>query len=83
MTSSKKARPFPDRLVLENVPRVNFYEGGPRCPEDICLPSVLRAITKYLGDPDYGCNKCRARNPNLNNIDMGGFSSIQAIPNIE
>ena len=64
MTSSKIARPLPDRLVLKNVPRVNFYEGGPRCPEDICLPSVLRAITEYLGDPDYGCIKCRARNPN-------------------
>jgi hypothetical protein len=51
----------PKRLVLENVPRVNFYDGGPRCPEDICLPSVLRVITEYLGDPYYGCNKCPVR----------------------
>ncbi|MFZ6028325.1 MAG: hypothetical protein ACOYYS_11475 [Chloroflexota bacterium] len=54
----------PARLVLENVPQVKFYDGGSRCPEDICLPSVLRAITEYTDDPDYGCNKCRAKNPN-------------------
>ena len=35
---------FPDRVVLEGVPRVHFYEGGPRCPEDIILPSVMRAL---------------------------------------
>jgi hypothetical protein len=52
------------RLVLDNVPRVNFFEGGQRCPEDICLPSVLRAITEYIEDPDYGCYKCRSRAPN-------------------
>lgn len=55
---------LPIRLVLENVPQVKFYDGGPRCPEDICLPAVLRAIAEYLGDPDYGCNKCRAKHPN-------------------
>ena len=54
----------PARLVLANVPQVKFYDGGRRCPEDICLPSALRALTEYLGDPDYGCNKCRAMNPN-------------------
>jgi hypothetical protein len=64
MSSSPKAALIPDRLVLDNVPRVNFYEGGPRCPEDICLPAVLRAVTEYLGDPDYGCNKCRGHMPN-------------------
>lgn len=53
-----------DRLVLEGVPRVHFYEGGPRCPEDIPLPSVLRALTEYLGDEDYGCKHCQAMNPN-------------------
>jgi hypothetical protein len=56
--------PSDSRLVLENVPQVKFFDGGPRCPEDICLPAVLRAVTEYLGDPDYGCNKCRAKNPN-------------------
>lgn len=52
---------FPERLVLENVPQVNFFNGGRRCPEDICLPSVLRAITEYLDDQDYGCKKCQSR----------------------
>jgi hypothetical protein len=35
----------PDRLVLEGVPRVHFYEGGPSCPEDIPFPFVMRAGT--------------------------------------
>lgn len=48
----------PARFVLKDVPRISFFSGGPRCPEDICLPSVLRAITEYTGDPDYGCNRC-------------------------
>jgi len=34
--------------VLEGVPRVHFYEGGKRCPEDITFPSCLRAILEYL-----------------------------------
>lgn len=30
------------RLVLEGVPRIHFYEGGPRCPEDIIFhPSCV------------------------------------------
>ena len=45
----------PDRLVLENVPRVAFYSGGKRCPEDICWPSSLRAALEYLGDRQVGC----------------------------
>ncbi len=49
------------RAVLENVPRVHFYEGGKRCPEDIIIPSVVRAILEYLGDEDYGCKHCPAR----------------------
>jgi hypothetical protein len=53
----------PVRLVLEGVPKIGFYEGGPRCPEDICLPSVLRALTEYLGDTDYGCKHCQALKP--------------------
>jgi len=39
---------FPDRLVLEGVPRVAFYAGGPRCPEDIPYASCLRAVAEYL-----------------------------------
>jgi len=47
--------------VLGDVPRVHFYEGGKRCPEDIILPSVVRAILEYLGDEDYGCKHCPVR----------------------
>jgi hypothetical protein len=49
------------RFVLENVPRVQFYEGGKRCPEDIILPSANRAILEYLGEEDYGCKHCPVR----------------------
>ncbi len=56
--------PNPSRLVLTGVPRVNFYEGGPRCPEDIILPSCLRAILEYLVETDYGCKHCLIQNPN-------------------
>jgi hypothetical protein len=52
MTTPSISANLPDRMVLENVPRVNFYEGGPRCPEDICLPSILRAITGSIHTPD-------------------------------
>lgn len=54
----------PVRFVLDNVPKIGFYEGGPRCPEDIPLPSVLRALTEYLDEADYGCKFCRATRPN-------------------
>ena len=53
----------PNRCVLEGVPRVHFYDGGERCPEDIILPSVMHAILEYLGESDYGCRHCLARNP--------------------
>ena len=52
------------RLVLEGVPHVHFFEGGPRCPEDITLPSIIRAYLEYLGDEDFGCKHCQAKNPN-------------------
>jgi hypothetical protein len=54
---------YPDRVVLDGVPRVHFYQGGVRCPEDIILPSVMRAILEYVGEPDYGCRHCLAQNP--------------------
>jgi hypothetical protein len=53
----------PSRVVLEGVPRVHFYEGGRRCPEDIILPSVMRAILEFLGEADYGCKHCLGQNP--------------------
>ncbi|MBN2389319.1 MAG: hypothetical protein JXR84_01265 [Anaerolineae bacterium] len=49
------------RAVLESVPRVHFYEGGKRCPEDIIIPSVMRATLEYLGEEDYGCKHCPIR----------------------
>jgi len=52
-----------NRVVLQGVPYVGFYQGGPRCPEDIILPSVVRAILEYLGEEDYGCRHCLAQNP--------------------
>ncbi|MBN1641214.1 MAG: hypothetical protein JXA09_08260 [Anaerolineae bacterium] len=54
---------YPARAVLEGVPRVQFYEGGKRCPEDIILPSVMRAVLEFLGEKDYGCKHCLAQNP--------------------
>ena len=54
---------YPTRSVLQGVPRVHFYEGGKRCPEDIILPSVMRAILAFLGEEDYGCKHCLAQNP--------------------
>lgn len=46
----------PSRLVLEGVPRVEFYSGGIRCPEDVPFPSCVRACLDYLGD-SLGCSK--------------------------
>jgi hypothetical protein len=51
------------RAVLEGVPRVHFYKGGKRCPEDIILPSVMRAVLEFLGDKEYGCKHCLAQSP--------------------
>jgi hypothetical protein len=51
---------YPNRVVLDGVPEVHFYRGGARCPEDIIVPSVIRAVLEYLGDADYGCKHCAA-----------------------
>ena len=40
--------------MLEGVPRIHFYEGGPFCPEDICFPSALKTCLEFMGDP-IGC----------------------------
>lgn len=63
MVESQVSRDRSVRHVLEGVPWVGFYRGGKRCPEDMPLASVLRACLEYLGEADYGCNKCRALNP--------------------
>lgn len=63
------------RLVLEGVPKLSFFSGGPRCPEDVCLPSVLRVITEYLKDPDYPCAVCRPR-PNAMRCAYSHFMGV-------
>lgn len=46
---------IPERLVLEGVPQVHFYQGGKRCPEDLCFASCMRAWLAYRGESEYGC----------------------------
>ncbi len=48
-----------ERRVLEGVPRIHFYEGGPRCPEDVPFPSAVRAYMEYIGD-DLGCKHTKS-----------------------
>jgi hypothetical protein len=50
---------IPDRLVLEGIPRVNFYHGGPRCPEDIPFPSVMRALDMKREHRRWGAGPIR------------------------
>jgi hypothetical protein len=38
------------RIVLEGVPKVGFYSGGQRCPEDIPFPSCMRAVLDYFDE---------------------------------
>jgi hypothetical protein len=54
---------MPDRLVLDDVPRVHFYEGGPACPEDIAFPSVMRALMEYFQEDEFGCRACHTMKP--------------------
>lgn len=42
--------PDPNRLLLSDVPRVHFYEGGDQSPEDVPFPSCLAAALRYLGE---------------------------------
>ncbi len=52
-----------NRHVLENVPRLQFYQGGPACPEDIPFPSAMRALMEFLHEEDFGCRTCRGLKP--------------------
>lgn len=50
----------PSRRVLPGVPRVAFYgdmvKTDPQnCPEDMPLPSCLRALVRHIGEPRLGC----------------------------
>ena len=40
----------PKRVVLEGVPQIGFFKGGPRPPEDDPFPACLRAYLEYRGD---------------------------------
>jgi hypothetical protein len=64
MTEIQKSPILPNRKILANVPRVNFFEGGPRCPEDIPFPSAMRALMEYFKEDDFGCRSCRSIQPN-------------------
>jgi hypothetical protein len=57
---------YPPRMLrnlLEHVPRIHFHDGGSRCPEDICFPSVMRAVMEYMKEDDFGCRSCRPVKP--------------------
>ena len=43
----------PGRVVLEGVPRVHFYDGGPQVPEDEMFPACLKACLQFMGE-DFG-----------------------------
>ncbi len=48
------------RCVLQGVPWVGFYRGGPRPPEDDPLPSCVRTFLEWRGEdlgfaPTVGC----------------------------
>jgi hypothetical protein len=51
-TSDGSLAHSPGRRVLSGIPRVGFFNGGNRCPEDIAFPSCLAAALRYLGE-DY------------------------------
>jgi hypothetical protein len=51
------------RRVLEHVPRIHFYDGGPRCPEDIPFPSVMHAVMEHFKEEEFGCRSCRPVKP--------------------
>jgi len=54
MADQSRSSGEPTRVILEGVPRIHFYEGGKRCPEDFTFPSSLRACLEYMGE-SYGC----------------------------
>lgn len=60
MSEKLATNPPPERHILEGVPKVHFYQGGKRCPEDLCFASVVRACLEYLGDSEYGCKHTSA-----------------------
>lgn len=48
--------PIPKRHLIEGVPRVQFYAGGPRPPEDDTFSACMTALLERRGD-DLGLGK--------------------------
>lgn len=72
-------RSFPQQLILPGVPKISFYEGGPRCPEDLCIPSMLRALGEYFEEA-FGCRVCRAQPPGCKiNCSYSFFTGITGV----
>ena len=61
MMEQTESRGIPDRVVLERMPKVGFYDGT-RCPEDFPFPSCIRAFLEYAGD-GCGCKYAPAPDP--------------------
>lgn len=61
MADQSRSSDGPNRVVLEGVPKVGFYDGT-RCPEDVPFPSCLRAFLEYVGD-SCGCKYAPAHDP--------------------
>lgn len=51
------------RHLLSGVPRLHFYEGGPECPRDLCLPAVMTAIVQFLDLPTLRCSCTQSITP--------------------
>jgi hypothetical protein len=72
--------PAPNRLVLEGVPRVGFYQGGPGCPEDIPFPSVMRALMEYFKEADLDCHAIHPLQPGCNvNCSYSFFIGVSGV----
>jgi hypothetical protein len=48
--STSAACPAAHTAELEGVPRIGFYDGGERCPEDIPFPSAMRSCLDFLDE---------------------------------
>jgi hypothetical protein len=72
---------LPEKKILEGVPEIKFYDGqGPCCPEDLSLPSVMRALMEYLGEEDFGCRTCRALKPGCKiNCSYSFFTGVSGV----
>lgn len=51
------------RHLLTGVPRLHFYEGGPECPRDLCLPAVMTAVVQFLDLPTLRCTCSQSTTP--------------------